>query len=323
MKQFFSRIAQRAARVKWGELPRWSLMGFALVVGIAIYADHMEGSSTAKKVLLIASTAGMMFVILYWSIRRQLVPTRSNAVSMLWYFFSLAFVLTILIKWVASANQWIDVHGAATGEIGKFILGLSEDALNIEADLFLALGIPVIVIAPQLLCYVLSGLCKCASPPRWIWATVQMFFYGMAKSFIVAGGVLSPLAWFGYRWGQIPTVLDLVAVETFALMLTAFAFLFLVYAGYVEDMRNIVSMSVDKWTENPSWPVRLHRWMTKDRQPEAVLASGLCPLQASLAIAEIKRLGSDEIEVTWIATLGLQGTEGAALVKSVTSRHPV
>lgn len=322
MKGFCSNVAQRAARVKWRELPWPWLVMFVLVAGVAIYAEHMQGSAVAKKWLLVASTACMMAFLLYWCMR-QLVPAHSSAVNMLWYFFSLAAVLTVLIKSVASANHWIDAQGVATGKIGQFILGLSEEALNIKTDLFLALGIPAIVIAPQLLSYVLSGFWGCASPPKWLWAMARMFFYGMAKSFIVAGGVLVPLAWFAYGWGQITSLQDFAAIETVAFMLTVFAFLFLIYAGYVDEVRHLVGEAVDKSAQNGSWLARLHGRMTQHRQPEVLLVSDVCPLQASLSIAEVKRLKSDEIEVTWSATLELQGGEVATLAKTATTRHAI
>lgn len=322
MKNFFSSVAQRAARVRWSELPWPWLVMFALAAVVAIYAEHMQGSPVGKKWLLVASTACMMAFMLYWCMR-QLVPAHSNAVNMLWYFFSLAVVLTVLIKWVASANHWIDAQGVATGKIGQFILGLSEEALNIKTDLLLALGIPGIVVAPQLLGYVLAGFWGCASPPKWLWAMARMFFYGMAKSFIVAGGVLVPLAWFGYGWGQITSLQDFVAVETVAFMLTVFAFLFLIYAGYVEEVRHLVRETVDMWAKNGSWLARLHRRMTQHRQPEVLSVSDVCPLQATLSIADVKRLKSDEIEVTWSATLELQGGEVATFAKTVTTRHAI
>ncbi|AXW61543.1 hypothetical protein CJO94_05820 [Ralstonia solanacearum] len=291
-----------------------------LAAAVGIYAEHMQGSPVAKTWLLVGSTACVMVFVLYWCMR-ELVPAHSNAVNVLWYFFSLAAVLTVLIEWVASANHWIDAQGVATGRIGQFILGLPEEALNIKTSLFLALGIPSIVVAPQLLGYLLSGLWGCASPPKWFWATVRMFFYGMAKSFIVAGGVLVPLAWFGYGWGQISSLQYFVAIETVALMLVVFAFLFLMYAGYVEEIRYLVRKVVDRWTQNHPRLAGLHRWMTKYRQPEALSASDVCPLRASLSIADIKRLESGEIEVTWGAALELQGGEIATLAKTVTTRH--
>ncbi|MGA3845162.1 hypothetical protein ACI2S9_16650 [Ralstonia nicotianae] len=264
---FASGVAQQAGRSGWSKIPWLWVVMFSLAALVALYAEHMQGSPVWKKSLVIVATGGLMLPMLHWCMR-QLVPAHSNAVNVLWYFFSLAVVLTVLLKWVASANHWINAKGVATGKIGEFILGLPDEALNINTSLFIALGIPVIVVTPQLLGYLLSGLWGCASPPKWVWATIRMFFYGMAKSLIVAGGVLVPLAWFEYGWGQIATLQNFVAIEAVALMLVVFAFLFLMYAGYVEETRYLVQKIVDKWTLDHPGFACLHKRMTKNRQPE-------------------------------------------------------
>ncbi|MGF6758860.1 hypothetical protein [Paraburkholderia sp. GAS42] len=107
------------------------------------------------------------------------------------YFFFLACCATPLVTEGAIAVKAIGENGEPLTSLGHFLRDALLPAIfDIESDIFILMGIAVLIVFPQLLTYVVCGISGCASAPIWISGSIDLLFWGIAKSFAVAGGVL-------------------------------------------------------------------------------------------------------------------------------------
>ena len=79
--------------------------------------------------------------------------------------------------------------------------------LNLEASLIFVLSIAGLIVLPQLIGYLLSGLSGCAGTPFLIEGSLSFLAWGLVKSFSVCGGIVISLAVFGtwhgwHTWQQ-------------------------------------------------------------------------------------------------------------------------
>jgi hypothetical protein len=250
---------------KLGNILRAGWPSILLIVALATgyAARSIHGQSTIKTMLVVLALLYMTGFLLYFTIK-QVVPKHSMAVYVLWYFFSLSLVLTMLLKYAASAEGWVDGEGVATGSIGKSILWMSDKVFDLPSEFSLFFGAGTAVVAPQIIAYLLSGPFGCAAVPKWVLSVTRTVCYMMAKSFIVAAGVLIPFTWFARGWGQITDFHRLLGMECLAVLLAGFAFLLLWYACILEDIENGAGIRSSNSTLERIFKV--HGWMIRNRQ---------------------------------------------------------
>ncbi|WP_144161517.1 hypothetical protein [Paraburkholderia sp. BCC1885] len=241
----------------------WPSILLILAFAAGYAGRSIQGQSTLKTMLLVLALLYTTGFLLCFAIR-QVVPKHSVAVYVLWYFFSLSLVLTILLKCAASGEGWVDGKGVATGSIGKSILWLSAKVFDLPDEFNLFVGVAAALVAPQIIAYLLSGAFGCAAAPKWVLSVTRTVCYMMAKSFIVAAGVLIPFAWFARGWGQIPDFHTLLATECLAILLVGFAFLFLWYACSLEDIETGAAIRSPNSTFEKI--LKVHGWMIRNRQ---------------------------------------------------------
>jgi len=243
----------------------------------------------------------LIYLALYalWLAVNALRPSHASSVFALWYFFSLAAVATTIIGFGAQLGGLIDAHGQATGSAGRFILGLSDTALDFQLDIILAIAIPCLIVLPQLFSYALSGLYGCAAKPRWLGSFETIFFYGLAKSCIIAAGVLMPLAWFHLHWGSLFSYSDVWQTEFVVLFLIVVAFLLLVYKLFVARL----AATLTERHPPTRWMVWLHKKATKYRQAPIELVSDQSLFRASVAANRIIRNADGTLEIMWNITM--------------------
>lgn len=132
---------------------------------------------------------------------RQLASHHGSDIRVVWYLFSLALISTLLVAWWARSTGAIDAagsfHGAAGAVIGKFL----ELMLDLQSDLKILGAMVALVIFPQFLSYVLSGLFGCAVAPILIGATFRFFFWSVVKSFVITAGIVLVVAVYGWVLG--------------------------------------------------------------------------------------------------------------------------
>lgn len=148
---------------------------------------------------LFLSATAIFFICLFvsWYSTTQLRRKHGSDIRVVWYFFALSLVATFGIAWQAADIGAINEHGAFQGSLGEIIKKLLDFMLNINADLKILIGIVLLIVLPQIISYVLSGLAGCATTPLLIEGSLRFLIWGLVKSFVVCAGIILSLAVFG------------------------------------------------------------------------------------------------------------------------------
>ncbi|MGO4395303.1 hypothetical protein AB4Z46_28505 [Variovorax sp. M-6] len=131
----------------------------------------------------------------------RLARRHPSDVRIVCYFFSLTVVLTALVAMWANAAGAIDSDGTFHGRIGSALNRLLRTLLDVDASLKLLGGVVGVVVLPQVASYVLGGLFGCGTSPILVGRTLQFFVWSLAKSLVVASGMLMALAGLGAAAG--------------------------------------------------------------------------------------------------------------------------
>ncbi|MDM0118862.1 hypothetical protein [Variovorax arabinosiphilus] len=144
-------------------------------------------------------------------------------VRLIWYLFSLTTTLTIVVAWWASGAGAINAAGSFRGTAGNWLMRLLMTTLDIETTLKVYAAVVGLIVAPQLLSWVLSGLFGCASAPRFIGPALRFLFWSTVKSFVVLAGVVLAATAYGWfrSWDGMTARLVVVHVWTALMALTA------------------------------------------------------------------------------------------------------
>lgn len=140
--------------------------------------------------LALSTIAGVASLLLVAFTANELSSKHPGDVRVVWYLFSLAIVISFLLAMWARHIGAIDDAGGFHGTAGQVISHLLKLALDIKSSLLLGLGIMVLVFAPQVLSYLLSGLTGCAASPIFLGGTLRFVTWGFVKTFAVASGVI-------------------------------------------------------------------------------------------------------------------------------------
>jgi hypothetical protein len=183
---------------------------------------------------VVAITLASLAII--WFTNDQLSRRNQSDIRIVWYFFSLSAVISLLLTSWARNAEVVDTEGEFHGRAGEVLSFLLQSSLDINASLLLCAVIVVIVVAPQILSYLFSGLSGCASAPLFVQSTLSFFVWGLVKTLSVAAGVIVVVptyAWInGWKdWSLSKTAGTFLLAE----MLIALAFCALfVYRGMVD-----------------------------------------------------------------------------------------
>ncbi len=122
----------------------------------------------------------------------QLKDTHSREVYVIWYAFSLFFVIFLGFGFFAtqSGNEVTTVCGQYADTcktLFKYLTGVHDELILVGS--LLAIGI-----LPQLLAYLLSGLSGSASPPLFVWEVERIAVLSLIKFLAGFGGVAMGIA---------------------------------------------------------------------------------------------------------------------------------
>ena len=117
-------------------------------------------------------------------------------IRLIYYFFSLALVLTsIIIYWGRKVGS-ISSEGNFLGTKGQFIEKIFHIMLDIPTDIEILFFILTIILLPQFISYFLSGLTGYASSPLLVNTSFNFVFWSIIKSLSTTSGILiSVLIW--------------------------------------------------------------------------------------------------------------------------------
>lgn len=202
-----------------------------------------------------------------WLVISQLRAKYGTSVHVIWYLFSLAWCAAIIaLPWAQDAGV-IDVRGRAINAPGRVFMGVFNFSLDLGADFRLLSALVFLIIGPQWLSYLLSGVFGCASRPKLVAYCVDFFAWGMAKSSAVAAGVLLAATVFGWRhhWSEFDAE-NCLKYARFSWLLLTFSFVALMGKATVDE----IPVLADSRPLAPlrRWVLVQHQKMVRHRQPE-------------------------------------------------------
>jgi hypothetical protein len=139
----------------------------------------------------------------------RLAQKHDNDIRVIFYFFSLSLVISmIIIIWAVNSGA-ISNKGDFSGDIGQYLDKLLKFMLDLKTDVLSMAAIFIIITIPQAISYILSGLFGCASNPKYISASFSFLIWGVVKSLITGAGILFSLILSGFifSWNWQPNSL--------------------------------------------------------------------------------------------------------------------
>jgi hypothetical protein len=156
----------------------------------------------------------------------QIKKKHATDVRMIFFFFSLAVVVASLLALVASNAGAIDSRGNLHGSFGEFLSLAMRETLDISRGIYLFSCIAIVITAPQVLTYFLSGLFGVATAPLLTKESVGLVVLGIVKSSAVASGTFMTVAVVGQVRGWDGWSRDgMFAMCMFALLLLMLSFI--------------------------------------------------------------------------------------------------
>jgi hypothetical protein len=120
--------------------------------------------------------APVWLLSLVWILRRS----HARHIYLIWYVFSFFFVLFLSLNVVAGHNQQHieDIFGSSAKAYFMTLYDLLTDG---EGEIKMVLGIVGLVVLPQFLTYILSGVTGSASPPLLVSHSMDFAIWSLAK----------------------------------------------------------------------------------------------------------------------------------------------
>ncbi|GAB3417477.1 hypothetical protein NX774_14790 [Massilia agilis] len=207
----------------------------------------------------------LMIYMIYVS-ARSLVKNHQGDLNIVWYFFSLSVTATALLGMLAIQIGAIDKAGQSHGKAGDILAAILTFFIDLKSDVVLAAALISLVLVPQILTYLLSGLFGCAKNLFFVEGSVAFFVWFVVKSFAVASGVGIAFAIVGMVNGwphaELAVGLALIAV---CLFLLVFAFSFLSFyrntVGWVRGVKEATPAIVIAFAQ------KVRRFMIRNKQP--------------------------------------------------------
>jgi len=190
------------------------------------------------QLILLTVLVVLFFTVLIYS-ANTLKTNFGSDIRIVWYFFSLSFVITSLIALWAIGKGAIDNSGKFKGEIGEFLNNLMLGMLDINLSLYLILTIVIVILLPQIISYLLSGLSGTASKPVLIEESLSFVVWGLVKTFVVASGIIFSISIIGYfnNWSSF-SISGLYAFLSLSLMFISLSFVSLLFFRETESVLN-------------------------------------------------------------------------------------
>lgn len=201
-------------------------------------------------------------------INHHLAQKHPSDVRVVWYLFALSATISALLAHWAQGYGAIDSTGNFQGTTGAALSFLLKASLDVESSTAFCLAIIAVVLIPQIVSYLLSGLSGCAQAPIFISSTVSFFAWGLVKSLTVASGVVLVVPLYAYlnKWSN-ATGNEALGMALLSAQLIGFAFVVLAIYREVLDIPEMI---------NKALPSRLRQavtasqiWLTRRSRPSS------------------------------------------------------
>lgn len=194
----------------------------------------------------------------------QLARKHPSDIRVVWYLFALAATISLVLARWAHSDGAIDSAGNFQGTTGSVLSFLLKASLDLQSSIVFCLAIVAVVLVPQVVSYLLSGLSGCAAAPIFIGGTVSFFAWGVIKSLAVASGVALVIPLYAYlnRWNN-ATGNQAFGMALLSAMLVSLAFAY-IYRGMLE-VPEVVGRVLPARFQNALLVTKV--WLTRRDQP--------------------------------------------------------
>ncbi len=144
-----------------------------------------------------------IFLFVVFSVH-QASSRHPRQVAVIWYGFSLALTGTLLVGLWAEHTGAIDSSGFPQGDEGKLVLRAFNFFLDLNGEVTIIVGFLALLILPQFISYVLSGLSGCAWDLYLLREASKYAYIFIVKSFATVSVILTGLVIIGLisSWKQ-------------------------------------------------------------------------------------------------------------------------
>jgi hypothetical protein len=215
----------------------------------------------------------VLFMFGTWLGKRSSVHLRS-----ILYFFSLAACLTFSALFLAHLEGAFDKNGVPIGWFGRSIMKALTIFLDLSGEFTIVSFVSFLIIAPQCMAYVLSGLYGYADNNFQFKNVLLGLFYIFVKSLVSFSGVTIVLipfvSWEGWTGWKTDALWKTIGVTELSSLFIVYAFGMSLAVLYKDEIvRRVIKMI-------PS-PVRflirnVHECLTRHLQPKSRTAIGEC-----------------------------------------------
>lgn len=213
---------------------------------------------------------GLLLYLLYISIM-QLRLKHAGYVRAMWYMFSFAGCMTLVVGCWANEVGAFDAQGKPQGRIGEFIMNLIPIILDVNHEAELIFTVVFLVVAPQFLSYILSGVFGCAEEPVFVNAILTFATWFLAKSFATVSAVFFTIAPFAAFSGW-PNFGALNSLRLILLAIFAVSVSFGILLFHYEADALLAEMS-RQFPKLGELLKRIHRRATKYSQGDAMFVT--------------------------------------------------
>lgn len=183
-------------------------------------------------------------------------------IRVIFYLFSLSFVLTVIAAVWALKTGVMDVQGVFHGAMGDKTNAFLRLMLDLDSDVGIFSSILIVILVPQFLSYILSAPFGSSAAPIFVGKTIRIFIWSVIKSFVVAAGILQSISIYGFysHWKDW-SFKGAVTMTSMSGLLLFLAFLMLYFFHDIDD-------AMDEPAKNPSSKTlatlkKIHQWATR------------------------------------------------------------
>lgn len=150
-------------------------------------------------------------------------------IRIVWYFFWLSSVITFEVALFALKKHAMTENGTFQGDKGKLLHDALHYLFDINNDFKMLACIVAIIVVPQLLSYMLNGICGCASNPIAIGESFSFLVWSLVKTLATCAGIICALNiflwthWASFDWNG-----------AFGLIFTSVGFIFFAFIILIE-----------------------------------------------------------------------------------------
>lgn len=226
--------------------------------------EHMRDFILSHSPWLSATPAVMLVLALIKLASIPLVKLRPNYVRSAWYFYFLLAFMTFTIGTISERFGAIDAKGEFHGAAGEAMNKVLGFVFSLNDDVAVMSGVVGLVLGPQFLSYLFSGvLSNCAGTPRFTAPIIKFALFSLAKSIVIASGVLLGMATLSgvSGWSDISVRQD-VGLGVISLVILWMGFHFL--ALYAEITNTEEQLRTSPRVNRLQF---IHDWMTRNNDP--------------------------------------------------------